>query len=990
MTFRSLRRPSWLLCALLAAASASAVRLREPADVRPLTGPQAGEPLRLALDFVAARAPELGLTPGDVADLVVSSHHTSAPSGITHVYLRQRVDGLEVATGDIGVHVAADGSIIDLHSSFVPAGDGMSRAIAPRLSAQDAVAVAARHLGLALSAPLLQLSSAIGPAQQRTFSRGGISLVDIPARLVWQPVANGGLRLAWETSIYPLDAQSWWYVTIDAADGRELDRVNWVANDSYRVYPSPVESPIHTTPAPPSDGRLLLVNPADPVASPLGWHTTNNNPGQYTTTRGNNVDAYEDTNNSNSPTGGDAARAQGGAGRVFDFTLNLALQPSTYMPGAITNLFYWNNVMHDFGYHYGFDEAGGNFQVNNYGRGGNGGDDVQAEAQDGGGTNNANFATPADGNRPRMQMYLWDPAPGLPLTINSPAVVAGQYAAALAAFGPALPAAPGITGNLVVVNDGTALPSEGCNALVNGAQVSGNIALVDRGNCNFTIKVKNAQNAGARAVIVVNNVTGSPIAMGGTDGTITIPSIHVSLADGNAFKAQMPSPGVNGTIRDASTGVQLDGDLDAGIVAHEFGHGISNRLVGGPLNVNCLNNQEQPGEGWSDLMGLFITARATDSATVPRGIGTYAIGEPTSGGGIRDYPYTTDMAIDPRTYDEIKTTAVPHGVGSVWAAMVWEMYWALVGQYGFSSDLYNGSAGNNIAIQLVFEGMKLTPCRPGFVDNRNAILQADQNLYGGANQCLIWRAFAKRGLGFSALQGSTTSRADGTEAFDLPSSCIAPANIVVETCTDSDLCSATSTSNGIVEPGETVTYTVRLRNSGTGAASDVRADIVVNGGATVVSGGTIGGGPVINLGPGATHDHTLVVSVTGLCGGNVDIDVVNVRDATGTYFGEGDLCDRAIGGATCTPCSACAAAPTVGNVLYCVRRGNDLTVAFSAAPGTDWRIYRDTTKTSIATTPLGPDVAAKIYDDFGVVPAAAGTELYYNVRAVDCMGNPGL
>ncbi len=64
-------------------------------------------------------------------------------------------------------------------------------------------------------------------------------------------------------------------------------------------------------------------------------------------------------------------------------------------------------MIHDALYEYGFNEAAGNFQENNFGLGGSGSDSVNAEAQDGSGTDNANFATPADGSNPRMQMYLW-------------------------------------------------------------------------------------------------------------------------------------------------------------------------------------------------------------------------------------------------------------------------------------------------------------------------------------------------------------------------------------------------------------------------------------------------------------------------------------------------------------------------------------------------------------------------------------------------------
>ncbi|HSD66599.1 MAG TPA: M36 family metallopeptidase, partial [Vicinamibacteria bacterium] len=117
----------------------------------------------------------------------------------------------------------------------------------------------------------------------------------------------------------------------------------------------------------------------------------------------------------------------------------------------------------------------------------------------------------------------------------------------------------------------------------------------------------------------------------------------------------------------------------------------------------------------------------------------------------------------------------PHGIGYVWNTMLWEVYWNLVDRHGYNANVYDDwtSGGNNLALQLVVDGMKFQVCRPGFVDGRNAILSADVALTGGANQCEIWRGFAKRGLGFSAAQGSSGNRSDGVEAFDLPASCTA-------------------------------------------------------------------------------------------------------------------------------------------------------------------------------------------------------------------------
>ncbi len=119
--------------------------------------------------------------------------------------------------------------------------------------------------------------------------------------------------------------------------------------------------------------------------------------------------------------------------------------------------------------------------------------------------------------------------------------VAGvTYGATGAAFGPP-PPVDGISGDVVLVNDGVATTTDACEPLVGFP--AGAIALVDRGTCTFVTKVKNAQNAGAVAVIVVNNVPGPPINMGGTDPTITIPSAMVSLDDGNAIKAALPATG---------------------------------------------------------------------------------------------------------------------------------------------------------------------------------------------------------------------------------------------------------------------------------------------------------------------------------------------------------------------------------------------------------------------------------------------------------------
>jgi extracellular elastinolytic metalloproteinase len=407
----------------------------------------------------------------------------------------------------------------------------------------------------------------------------------------------------------------------------------------------------------PNDGdRVVIENPADAVASPFGWHDTNGLVGpEFTITRGNNVNAYADTIDDEAPD--PASQPSGGRGLNFNHPIpSYDASPIVYRDAAVDNLFYWNNVMHDVTFRYGFDEQAGNFQATNYSGLGRGGDDVQAEAQDGSGALNANFSTPPDGEPGRMQMYLWvDAFDSLGLTRED---VVREY---------------------------------------------------------------------------------------------------------------------NGQVR--------DGDLDGGVIAHEYGHGISNRLVGGPKTVNCLSSHdEREGEGWSDWWSYVLTMRPRDNGKTPRGIGTYVVYH--EGGrkadGIRITPYSTNMKVNPSTYETIKTAAEPHGVGYVWATMLWDLYWNLVEKHGFNPNAYEPwhTGGNNLAIQLVMDGMKFSVCEPGFEDARDAIIAADAALTGnpakgvpGKNECLIWKTFARRGLGVNAKQGSFESKADGVDGFKVPGHC---------------------------------------------------------------------------------------------------------------------------------------------------------------------------------------------------------------------------
>ena len=754
-----------------------------------LSGPRAGEPLDIALDFLHENTQMLGVTAADAADLVVTDQYISQHTGVTHIYFQQQYQGIRVYNGLVNVNVAADGSVVNVGNRLVPNVAKSINTTSPSISAVDAVQSAAQELELALTRSLDVEQMSGGPSEAVVLSDGGISQNPIPVSLIYYALSEGVVRLTWDVEIYELSSLHWWSVRVDAVSGEMISQTDYVDNDNwhnqtdeavlnpdeYNVFAIPKESPY--------DGaRTVEVDPADAIASQFGWHDTDGAAGaEFTTTQGNNAHAYSDTDADNVPDPGSSP--DGGAGLVFSHTLDLNMQPSTYVSAAVTNLFYWNNVMHDVMHLYGFDEAAGNFQEMNYSGMGLGNDYVNAEAQDGSGTNNANFGTPPDGLNPRMQMFIWTNPLGQLVTVNTPVTITGSYSANPSNNGGT---GNGLTADIEIVDDGVVPTDDACETVNN--DLTGKIALLvwSQGICNSSVFVANAAAAGAVAAIIVDI---TPVPLTNFGGDAAIPSVAVGSTDGQLFIDTINDGGtINATLEDNPAGqINRDSDLDNGVIAHEYGHGISNRLTGGPSQAGCLGNAEQMGEGWSDLMTLILHAAAADTATTNRGVGTYVQFSTPDGTGIRLFPYNTDLNVNPETYNSIITNGTsPHSLGEVWAAMYWEVYWNLVDKHGFNADIYADwtAGGNNLALQLLLDGMKLQPCFPGMVDGRDAILAADQVLTGGDNQCEIWQGFAKRGLGYNADQGDSFSRTDGSEAFNLPGFCdfISAAPLSQEIC----------------------------------------------------------------------------------------------------------------------------------------------------------------------------------------------------------------
>jgi len=817
---------------------------------------QVVSPDQVTARYLSEQRENLKLTTEDIADYEVANTVVTRHNKVTHVYLQQQYAGIPVRNAILNLNILESGEVFSVGNRFVSGLSGQVNTTQPQISMEAAVQKLMVFAGLNTSAELFmdrQLDE-----HHAIFNPTGLALEPIEVRLAYQPV-RGAVRLAWNVTFYELSAQHWWDARIDALTGEVLDAFDQVLHcdfgphahensaadaalrveawspqefsaplppstpedgSQYRVFPLTVESPNH-------GDRILKTNPGDSTASPFGWHDEDGIPGpEYTITRGNNVHAYHDIFDLNSPIGDEP---DGGDSLNFDFPLDLSTnQPYTQIDPLVANLFYWNNIMHDIWHHYGFDEASGNFQETNYSGFGNGGDYVRAEALDGSGTNNANFATPADGNRPRMQMYLWGGSlPNLDtdarMTVTDTAGNVVDYAFVQAGFGATLPSADEpLVGELVLVEDEAAPTTDACEDLVNGSALEGKIAVIDRGSCEFGFKVLSAENAGAIGAVICNNVAGESITMGaGAVGDqVTIPAVMITQGDCAVLKGLLPGATVNLAAPEfqvpnpGPTG--LSSDLDNGVIVHEYTHGISIRLTGGAGNSGCLGNFEQGGEGWSDWYALAMTTTSDNTANQVRGIGTYAAGQPTDGDGIRTYPYTRNMNVNPHTYSNINGESVPHGVGSVWCVMLWDMYWNLVDEYGFDNDLYTGTGGNNMAMQLVTDGLKLQPCSPTFLDARDAILEADMLNYDGANQCLIWETFARRGLGASAIAG-------GVEAFDLPDACNFTFRVNKTGVTEADA-------------GDIITYNLEIINGRTVAIEDGVVSDLLPEGTTYVEG----------------------------------------------------------------------------------------------------------------------------------------------------------
>ncbi|KAJ7464297.1 Fungalysin metallopeptidase-domain-containing protein [Mycena galericulata] len=345
-----------------------------------------------------------------VNDVKIEVYHPASTyetfgTGVDHP-LRKRGAGLdESSEAFIASHLGIDASNVAVHSSF--AGEAASHAYAkqvangiPFTNAVANVAFNTDDKVVAIGSSFVKPTKIASPTPSVSFDDAkntaeaaldGTYLSEIPSTLEYFSKDDGSAVLVHALQIRNEDAGTWYNAFVDAHTNTLVSVTDYVAKASYLVLP--ITKEILT------EGFETVGDPADPLASPDGWHsdgTTNT-----TTTAGNNVLTYKTSTTSTTK--------ESAAGLVFNYPQDATTSPTKAgnVDASRVNNFYLVNSVHDITYRYGFTEAAFNFQNNNFGLGGKGADRVTASIQDSAGTNNADFATPPDGQSGHMRMYLF-------------------------------------------------------------------------------------------------------------------------------------------------------------------------------------------------------------------------------------------------------------------------------------------------------------------------------------------------------------------------------------------------------------------------------------------------------------------------------------------------------------------------------------------------------------------------------------------------------
>ncbi len=842
-----------------------------------------------ARDYLGRQATRLNVSKRSVVDAKLVDVHDTQKGPIIARY-QQMQDGIEVFGKRVNVMMDRGMKLVATSGNFAsidPAAAKSFRSSGFSLSAEQALAIAFTDLsGEPLEATAFGGQRTLGnygvfKAQKLT---GEIRPVgEQRSRKFWYPL-NGELVPAWYAEIHAqsqdlADEYAMGYL-ISARDGKVLFRKSLIAYDAYtyRTYADatapfqPFDSPLGNTANPfvgtPADANAPRVPATTNLVSLQNGPISTNDPWLppgATETTGNNVDAYADlfgTTRVNSAGQTVVATGQGfdpgttdirgaiTAAGTFDYPYLPDTDPTTASQRqfAIVDLFYLNNWLHDWWYDNGFNEAAGNGQTSNYGRGGVEGDPLLVEAQDFSGRNNANMNTPPDGGNPRMQQYLWDGFQDGEVTVTPTAAAAYSPLFNTASFG-----AKNFNFSSVLIES---VPANGCTAFTNAADVSGKIVLIDRGVCGFAVKARLAQDAGAIGVLIANNAAGAAPGLGGADASITIGTLSISQADAQRIRADKAVNPVTVRLR-LRTDADVDSTVDAQIVAHEWFHYVSNRLVGDALGLSSQQGVGM-GEGWADFSGMMLTVRPDDRNVSGNDLyqGAYPQSYYSAGNayfGIRRAPYSTSLSVFPMTFKHIEDgvplpTTAPiaygangadnsevHNTGEIWANTLWEIYASLL------NDPRNSFAQAQTRMKnYIIAGLKMTPNAPTLLEARDGLLAAAY-VTDPTDFDLMAAAFAKRGMGV----GAVAPDRDDANNTGVVESFVAQAGAfeVVDASIDFGYANGADgfiDNDGELDPGETALLSVTLRSIGTNDLTQpVTAQLTSDGDTTFGNGGSI-------------------------------------------------------------------------------------------------------------------------------------------------------
>ena len=805
-----------------------------------------------------------GLTAAALDTAAVVHVHDTGRGGII-VTLRQQPGGIEIYGRDVKVLLNRNLELVaiggNLHQAGTPTGKPGTRDFT--VQPEEALASALSDL-FGIAASDADLVSVKLP-HQGPYSRYEVapnSAITAAGLVFTEPARTKPIFYALPNTIVPAyfieifageqtstEGEFYQYI-IAADDGRLLHREDLKRYDpiDYRVWAdqtgnmSPLDGPQEDfTPHPtgtPDGSEPAFIPPV--LVSAGGFNSFGDpwlpHPMPYEppgTTTGNNVDAFVDHYAPEGFSNGDF-RGWMTAQDEFDWTYDTnaeAMGSYTQGMAAVTQLFYVHNWLHDYWYDSGLDEAGGNAQFWNYGRGGFSGDPVRAQAQDYDGLNNAWMATPADGISPYTTMYLWS-GPETRTLEAQPGNL--SFDTSTSAFGPM---SFDVTAEVILVDDGSSPVEDGCEAPAWVSDVSGKIALIDRGACAFVAKVENAETAGAVGVIIANNVPNDgTFTMGGTSST-AVPSMMVSYEDGVILKTAIG----NGTLTAhmfRQGAVQRSGSLSNGIIAHEWGHYQHVRLTTGGGVAYPYGQYSAQQEGYADFTAMHMTVREGDNLD-----GTYAdaayVGHAYTSDigyyGIRRVPYSADFAKNAFTFKHISDGADPpacdhdgwggelheaHSAGAIWATMLFEGMIALLKQSELSNPPYTFDQAKRRFADYMLAGMLLQPSDPTFTEARDALLAAALAA-DPADAQLLADAFAKRGIGSCAVSPdrSSVDLTGVVESFELKPK-LEIAGIVV---TDAG---GSCDGDGYLDRNETGKVIVAVRNAGFGPLNGAQVTAV--------------------------------------------------------------------------------------------------------------------------------------------------------------------